>query len=176
MSVLRWLYYYSHCTLSRHFRVLFKSHPKSHFLWQQFPAVCNTCAFEFVVCLFVVSLLSCKDVCCRKCSVTSCLTSWIAQLNHWPVLMLMLLNTYTLTHKVTEETTQQELLWCNYFLFDVKNYSNSMRWKAFCSLSQELALFTSPPAHHLLYLLFAIILCVFLSYIFRHSVSHASFN
>ena len=45
------------------------------------------------------------------------------------------------THR--EETIQHELLWCNYFSCDVKNYSKSMRWKVFCSLSQELALFTS---------------------------------
>lgn len=38
---------------------------------------------------------------------------------------------------------QHELLWCNYFSFDVKNYSKSMRRKVFCSLSQEAALFTS---------------------------------
>lgn len=47
------------------------------------------------------------------------------------------------THTKTEESIQHEVLWCNYFSFDVKNYSKSMRWKVFCSLSQELALFTS---------------------------------
>ena len=54
-------------------------------------------------------------------------------------------HTHTHTHRHThsQETIQHELLWCNYFSFDVKNYSKSMRRKVFCSLSQELALFTS---------------------------------
>lgn len=37
----------------------------------------------------------------------------------------------------------RELLRCDYFSFDVKNDSKSMRWKVSRSLSQELALFTS---------------------------------
>lgn len=46
-------------------------------------------------------------------------------------------------HAHTEKTIQHELLWCNYFSFDMKNYSKSMGRKVFCSLSQEAALFTS---------------------------------
>lgn len=51
------------------------------------------------------------------------------------------INTHLVVHTRTHRTIQDQ--WCNYFSFDVKNYSKSMRWKVLCSLSQELALFTS---------------------------------
>lgn len=53
------------------------------------------------------------------------------------------INTHLAVHTYSQQPIKHESSWCNYFSFDVKNYSKSMRWKVFCSLSQELALFTS---------------------------------
>lgn len=58
--------------------------------------------------------------------------------------LLTSINAHRVAHTHTQKKTiQHELLWCNYFSFDMKNYSKSMGRKVFCSLSQEAALFTS---------------------------------